>query len=333
MLALSAPMTLGSVAELVLRTALYAAGAALLVAAGLALDGPPRRRRAAAVIAVAAGVAGVAVLAADPALVRYGLEFVYGWIPLGAAIAVVVLARRWWRRRDGEAWTAEDQAALLVALVLAGLAVRTYGAFFAHATVAQQAVYAMPFAAVFLAWLHTRELGRSRGIALLGTTWLAFLVLAGGALTLQDAGRKDAAVAGPGGELRDTPARAAVYQDVVDEVLARTDAGDEILVAPQLSWMHVLTERQSPLSQISLLPGALPDPAAEDAAAGILERADVRVVVIDRRALTPYGHGAFGETFDQRLSRWVQDEYTRVATYGGPGQAVPHIDVWERTTT
>ena len=63
-----------------------------------------------------------------------------------------------------------------------------------------------------------------------------------------------------------------------------------------------------------------------------LDAADVRVVVLDRRALKEYGNGAFGSTFDRVLHAWVTTRFQRVATVGGSGERPLELDIWERHT-
>jgi hypothetical protein len=326
---LHAPLTVASFAELGLKLVLYAAGAALLVAAGRLLwrQGQPSR----SVLMLGAAALGLVAIVsvAREETVRYGLEFAYGWIPAGAVIAATVLV--WRAARRPARFDAVAQAAAAGAVVLAVLAVKTYAGFFVHSSVPQLAVYALPFAAVFLVRLHLVELvGARRGAYVLGSLWLAFLTCAGVGLTLKDARAESVEMRGPGGALRAQPAQASLYQGALDWIARKTAPGDPILVAPQLTALYTLSERENPLPEISLLPGALPTAAAERTAIARLEEAGVRLAVIDRRAFPEYGHTTFGGSFDRVLDSWVQGRFVRAATLRALGSDPRTIEIWLR---
>jgi hypothetical protein len=84
------------------------------------------------------------------------------------------------------------------------------------------------------------------------------------------------------------------------------------------------------LPQLSLLPGALADDAAQDRA--IAAMADVRLVVADRTPLTAYGHGAFGTTFDRRIAAWLHTNFHLLKTVKGDGTRPRLINIWIRTS-
>lgn len=328
---ISAPLTAGSFAELAGRLVLYAIGVAALVILARMITSGGRLRAAALVALALAGAAGLLALVARPELVRYALEFAYGWIPAGALAALAVLLWRY-RNRGRHPWSAVAQAELLVVTLLAVIAARSYAAFFAHATVPQQAVYAIPLGAVFLAWLHDRELGRSAPMRRIGAAWLAFLALSGLVLTVSDARDEPARVSGPGGTLAERPATGATYQDALDTILTKTGPGEPVLLAPQLTSLYTLSERTNPLPQISLLPGSLPEPADERTAVRRLDEAGVNLAIVNTRDLTEYGQGAFGETYYLELQKWLNRDFTRVATFDTDGETTVALDVWTRRT-
>lgn len=321
-LRIHAPLTAGSFAEVGGRLALYAIGVGVLVLAGRLLSRRPVQ------LAAAVGVLGVAAAAlARPEAVRHGLQFAYGWIPAGALLAAVYLVAR---RRRGGPWTPVAQVELLTTVVLAVLSLKIYASFLLHAPRAQPAAYAAPFAALLLARLHLVALARSRGALALGALWLAFLAAAGVGLTLKDARTESRTLHGPGGTLAVTPEDAAAYGPAVDWITSNTEPGEAILVAPQATWLYPLTGRVNPLPEISLLPGALPDAASEQAVIAALERTGIRVAILARRRFTEYGHTSFGLSFDRMVGDWVERNFTRVAT---PGVGVPDankVDIWLR---
>jgi hypothetical protein len=327
----SAPMTASSFAKLLAQLLAYGAGAVALVAAGI-FAGRSRRN-----LQIVAGLAGlgalmvVAILVANPEAVRSRLEPAYAWIPAGAALATVALA---WRSRDHD-WAAADQAALLLAAFLTVLAGKTYAAFAPQPNpdFAQFATYALPFAAVFVAWLHLEVLPRRGGEAtrMLGALWLAVLALCTAGLLAHDGARESQTVRGPGGSIAAPAADAAAYQGAVDAIARLTRAGEPVLLAPQLTALYTIADRSNPLREISLLPGALATPADEDAA--IQRLRDVRVAVIDRRPLAEYGQGAFGTTFDQRLGAYLRGEFRRITTFGGAGSGAVSLELWQRSAS
>ena len=323
-----APLTATSFVELGARLALYAAGAAVLVLLAVALDRP--RVKSAALIATVAGAVVVAAAALGrPEALRHGLEFVYGWIPAGAAVAAVLLARRARRARE---WSASDQVALATAVVLAVVAAKTYAAFFVHSPLPQYAVYAFPLAAVLIAALHLGELGsRRRSLYALGCAWLAFLAVAGVGLTLKDARAESAIVRGPGGSIAASPAQAQSFQTALDWISRTTKPGEPVLLAPQMTALYTLADRPSPLRELALSPGALSSAADERAAVEALRRADVRVAVIDRSTYPEFGHTTFGGSFDRIVDGWIRSNFTRVDAVR-PAGGRP-IELWIRRTS
>jgi hypothetical protein len=323
-----APLTLSSFATLVGRAAIYAVGIGALAALGLTLA---RRSRAGVVVASLIATVAVGIAIADPEAIRTQLQTVYGWIPLGAAVAAVALIAVRLRRPSADS-SSSDTAALLTTIVLAILAAKTYDAFFFDAPRVQPAVYAAPFAAIFLVNLHIRLVpGGRHALVIAGAAWLAFLAAVGVGLSVKDAQAKTARVSGPGGSLAASPAEATVLTQAVREIQRYTTRGDAILIAPQLTSLYVLTDRVDPLPQLSLLPGALATNGGEQGAIAQLDRARVRLIVTDRRHLTEYHQGAFGSTFDRTLKAWITSHFRRVSTIGRPKHGDGHVlDIWLR---
>jgi hypothetical protein len=330
-LLVSAPGTLGSFAELAGRTLLYAAAAAALVV--VAAHAARGRRWAQA--ALGAGALGfVAVLAARPELLRHhGLEAAYGWIPAGA-----VLAGGWllWRGRrtgaDPRNLDPKLPVALALCAALAVMAAKSYAAFFPFPArySSQQAAYVMPFAAVFLAWLHTEVLGRRRGARAAGIAWLALLALASLVLTAGDAARETVKVRGPHGSLTAEPRDGAAYQAALDAILRETRPGDPILLAPQATALYVMSGRRDPLPELSLLPGALPTTGAE--AAAVARLADVRLAIVDPRPYAEYGAGAFGgPDFYPQIGAWLRHDLGRRTALRGAGPDPRTLTAWRRS--
>jgi hypothetical protein len=102
-----------------------------------------------------------------------------------------------------------------------------------------------------------------------------------------------------------------------------------VLLAPQATALYTLSGRTNPLPELSLLPGTLPTERSE--AAAIDRMAGVRIAITDRRALTEYGQGAFGETFNRRLGAWLRTEFRRVATFRGAAESGVTLDLWQRS--
>ena len=320
------PFSLESVLEVVGRLALYAAGTAVLVGVGLGISRSSIRRPLIAVagIAVALAVTGAIV---NPEALRRGLQFTWGWIPAGATIALAWLLWRSFRRarHDQEAgWALPGLAVLFV------MSVTVYAAFFLHATRPQHAVYAAPFAAIFLVYLHLTVARRERAVYALGAVWLAFVAGSGVGLTLLDAGEKSAVVSGPGGSLKDTPANAAVYRDALASIASGSSAGEPILLAPQLTALYVLGDRPNPLPQISLLPGVLAGEQEELDAIARLEQAGVGLAITDRREYDEYGHTSFGGSFDRTLAAWIESNFVHQKVLRADQPQSRTLDVWSR---
>jgi hypothetical protein len=55
---------------------------------------------------------------------------------------------------------------------------------------------------------------------------------------------------------------------------------------------------------------------------------DVNVAVIDTRSFDEFGHGAFGQTFDRELARWLSTTFRRESTW--PVSSDRAIELWRR---
>jgi hypothetical protein len=326
-----APLTPGSLAEPVAKLLLYACGAAALVLLGAALARRGRARVAAAVVAGVAAVSFLGVLAARPETVRHYLEFAYAWIPAGAWLMAGVLVWRFRRREGG--WTARGQVELLAVVFLATIATKSYATFLPqpNPTHPPDTPYLLPFIGAFVAWLHLRELPRGRAtLRAVGAAWLVLLVTASFVLVAGDARKETVTVTGTQGSLTALPADGPALQQAVDLIERETAPGDPILLAPQMTSLYTLSGRTNPLPQLSLLPGMLPDRQAEEAAIELLDLHNVTFAITDRTPMTTYEHGAFGETFDRTLARWIRMDFSRTATLRGSGSDPRVLDVWQR---
>jgi hypothetical protein len=323
MLHARAPFTLSSFVSLGLKLVLYGFGVLVLVALARSLRARPR--------VTAVGIATAVVLAtgaslAKPEALRHALLYAWGWIPAGAAVALLIALRQ---RRPVDA---SRQAGLAALASLVALAATMYAGFYATSSAPQMAIYALPLAALFLVRLHLVELARSREARALGALWLAALAVAGTGLVLKDAHAESATVRGPGGALRDTPVNAAAYQGAIDWIERTTKPGEAILLAPQMTWLYTISGRDNPLPEVSLLPGALAGAGRERRALVRLEGAGVRVAVIDRRTYPQYGHTSFGGSFDRGIDAWIRKDFQRVATFAAGGDpTAPHLEIWRRT--
>jgi dolichyl-phosphate-mannose-protein mannosyltransferase len=310
------PMTLESFAKVGGRFLLYAAGAAALVWYARQLDRGGRRRRWLLAGGVLAAVLVALVCAAKPDGLRDAFYYAWGWIPIGAAVAVAYLV---YRRRG--------RLELAAAVALAVVAATTY-AFTLHGWRPQMSVYYAPLAAILVVRLHTVELARTRTAYVVGAVWVAFLAAGGAYLALDEAGRDRVTVHGPGGSLAEAPAEAALYQRALDEIAARTEPGDKIFVTPLMTGLYVLSGHDSPLRQISSLPTALPEPADERDAIARLDAAPVNLVITDSRSWKGYGHTTFGDSFQRDVAAWVERNFERATTIqGAEGR---RLEVWVR---
>ena len=274
-----------------------------------------------ALTAAAGAVAIVTMAAAYPERVRYGLEFVYGWIPLGAAVALALVL---WRTRARSPVAAE--AAALVALTV--LAAKTYGAFYVESSQPQVAVYALPLAACLLVRLHLRTPSPGRAATLLGAGWLAFIAVAGAGLVAKDARAESWRVRGQEGTLAALPADATVFVSALHWIEEGTAPGQPVLLAPQLTALYTISGRTDPVPTISLLPNALPTAAAQRAAIAQLDRQPIRLAIIDERSYPEYGHTRFGESFDRLVAAWIRRKFAFATTLNGYGPSPRRLDVY-----
>jgi Dolichyl-phosphate-mannose-protein mannosyltransferase len=321
------PLTLESGVDLAKYFVLYALGAAFVVGLGWAIGRGGRLRGAALATAAVGGLGFVALSVVKPDGLRDAFYYIWGWIPLAAAVVAVLAIVR--ARRPG-GWTVRGQAELLGSVTLAVLAITTYSGFVTHGWRPSMAVYYVPLAAILLVRLHLVELARSRAGLALGAAWVAFVAAACVGLTLKDARADSVTVHGSNASLAEAPAEARLYQGAVDEIEAATKPGDRIFVTPMMTGLYVLTGRSSPLREISMLPGALPTLEDERAAVARLDAANVGLVVTDRREWKGYGHGAFGETFQRHVAAWLHDNFDLKRTLRASGGDPRTLDIWIR---
>lgn len=329
----AAPMTAGSFAKLAAHLALYAAGCAALVGAGAIARRGSAARRAVLAGAGLAAIVFAGVLAAKHEAVRSHLHFALDWIPAGAGVASLWLVWRA-RPRAGREWPVRDQVALLVSAFLTVIAAKTYGAFRPepNAINAQYAIYAMPFAALFLVWLHGEALPRGNDVVrAIGLGWVGALCVACLVLVAIDGRHETATIHAARGTLRVPATQQPAYQGAIAAIQGSTKRHEKIFLAPQLSALAALTERDQATIPVALLPGAIPDGAQETWA--ISHLGDVRLAITDRRPLTEYGQGAFGITFDRGLGAWLRRDFRHVATLRGSGANPVVLDVWTRRST
>jgi hypothetical protein len=318
------PRDMDRLLDVVRHSIPYLIGVVVLLGLARALE-RPHLRRPVAVACIAGGALVVAVGLLKPDGLRDGFYYFYGWIPAGALLVVIVLLRRF-RSRTGQ-WEARAQLDLLGAMVLLVLAATTFGEYVVHGWSDSMAAYYTPFAAILIARLHLVELARSRPALVLGTAWVAFLAAAGLGLAMKDVRAETVTVRGPGGSLAETPASGRLYQAALDEIAARTTPGEPVLVAPLLTGLSSLSGHPNGLSQLTLLPGSLAGDNRERDAIAELERAGVRLVLLDSREFPGYGHGAFGETYDRRLAAWIDANFERATTLRSVGAPPRTIDV------
>jgi hypothetical protein len=318
----SAPFTLRSALVLAGFGALYAVLAGVCVAVG---------RGGRWLIAAGAGLLALAVVAARAGggangALHHITDLAYRPMTLIALVAVALAARPV-LRRTGE-WSGAGQADLLLAAFLLAASIRTYALF----APGSDAIYAFPLAAIVLVRLHVALPARTR-TRLAGAAFIALAACVVAALGARDAHRASYRVQTPHGAFRTTEAQGRPFSAALRIIERDTRPGDTVLVAPQLQALEVLSGRRSALPQLSLLPGALGDAAAERQAIARLDRAGLRLAVLDRRSLREYGNGAFGTTFDRVLNTWVTTHFHRVATVSGSGERPLQLDIWERHTS
>lgn len=334
-----APRTPGSFATLAGKVVLYGAGIGATVLLARAIDHGGRRRVLALAACGLVAAGALALLVARPETLRFYLKDVFGWLPAGALIASALLARKALSDR-GAGWKPQSQLELLVALMLFGYAYSAYAKFWPvpNPGFAQNSLYGMPFVAAFLAVLHVRMVPRVAGdprgtLRTLGTAWIAVIALACAGLVVHDAREETFTVRGVAGTMKAAPEDGKLFQQAVDVIQANTRPSEPILLAPQMTSLYVLTDRGDMLPQLSLLPGALDGPAAEDRAIRNLDIVRLRLAITDRTPLTRYGKGAFGVGYDQRLGRWIRTNFTHLTTLRGTSDGAPRIlDVWLRRT-
>ncbi|MET0604276.1 MAG: glycosyltransferase family 39 protein [Baekduia sp.] len=339
-----APRTPESFVKLAGMVVLYAGGAGALLVAARGIDAGGRRRQAVVMLLGLVAIAGLAVLLAKPDTVRFYLKYAFAWLPAGAVLASGLLIRRAVRNRAAAAWSAQDQIALLVAVMLVGFSYSVYAAYWPYPNpdYPQETAYAMAIVATFLAWFHLRELpamgvAKAATVRALGLGWLGALAAICIVLLIGDARSETFTVRGVDGSMTATAADGPMLQRAVDLIESNTERSEPILLAPQMTSLYVMTGRHDQLRQLSLLPGALDGPGDERRAIADLEAAGVRFAIIDTTPLTRYETGPFGVGYDRQIGAWLHKNFMHITTLRGRttgSEDAPSrtLDVWLRRT-
>jgi hypothetical protein len=336
-----APRTPMSFVALAGKAVLYGAGVGATVLLAGMVDRGGRTRAAALLVLGVVAVGLLALLLGRPETVRFYLKYVFGWLPAGAVLATVLLARRALTDR-GRPWTPRAQTSLLVALMLVAFSYSAYARFWPipNPDFAQNTSYAMPFVAAFLVALHVRAIpaltgDRSGALRAIGIGWVALVAVATAGVLVHDARQERFTVHGVDGSMRATLADGPAYQAAIDVIQRETKRSEPILLAPQMTSLYVMTGRRDVLPQLSLLPGALDGAQSERDAIRTMEDSRLRLAIVDRRPVTRYAHGTFGVEYDRRIGAWLRQNFSHISTLRGRsgGSQEPRIlDVWLRRT-
>jgi hypothetical protein len=336
-----APLTPRSFAKLGAMLVAYGAGLGALVLVARTIDAGGRRRTLAIAAAGLGGAVLLLILAARPETTRFYLKYVFAWMPAGSILVAATLGWIAIRRRS-IAFDARAQVALVVALLLVGFSYSVYASYWPYPNpdFPQETAYAMPVIATFLAWVHLRGLpalglAQAGTVRVLGGAWLGLLAIVCAGLLVHDARKETVAIHGVDGTMVTNAANAGILQSAIDVIQRETKRSEPILLAPQMTSLYVMTGRRDVLPQLSLLPGSLDGPAAEDRAIRTMDVAKLRLAIIDRTPLTRYERGPFGSGYDQRIGAWLHKHFTHISTLRGRsgGSEQPRIlDVWLRRT-
>ena len=271
---------------------------------------------------------GASSALADPRRSATALQFVYGWIPAGAAVAVACSSLA--AAAGGR--DAERQRDCSSARRARGArGARPTPSFFLHATRPQTAVYVAPFAALLLARLHLVELaGRAAGRAARRRAGSRSSRAAGVGLAVKDARAESAAVARPGRhDARRPRTRAAFQRARVDAIARTTRPGEPILLAPQLTALYTLAGRPIRCPQISLLPGRAPDGRRRASARSRGWSASARAAAssTDRHRSPSTATRRSAASFDRVLAAWITRNFDQCGdVHAAAGRAT--LDVW-----
>lgn len=235
------------------------------------------------------------------------------WLPALAVATFAWAALRLARRRDtplGGSWPA-DFALIVVAV---GLGLRAYNAFTAEGSYAPY--YAAPLV-LLLGILHVRVAQRRprAGWTVLGALGMAALGLAAYAVVGLYRHETTAVHTARGTFVTFAPAAHAL-QATIRAVDADTAPGDRILAAPLDGGMYFFADRQPAAYSLSLLPGLLATPAAQERAIDHLRRDHVRAAVLAARDFSLWGTGSFGVGYDKLVGDYLRGATTSVQTFG-----------------
>ena len=235
------------------------------------------------------------------------------WLPALAVATFAWAAVRLARRRDtplGGSWPA-DFALIVVAV---GLGLRAYNAFTAEGSYAPY--YAAPLV-LLLGILHVRVAQRRprAGRTVIGALGVAALGLAAYAVVGLYRHETTPVHTARGTFVTFAPAAHAL-ESTIRAVDADTAPGDRILAAPLDGGMYFFADRRPAAYSLSLLPGLLATPAAQERAIARLRRDHVRAAVLGARDFSLWGTASFGVGYDKLVGDYLRGATTSVQTFG-----------------
>ena len=337
------PNDLAALGTLVLRGVIVAGGAFALLrateawqtATGAGVGGGRRLRIVAgpllvfvAVVAVTAVLAtALAALAGDPGepLRLVADDAARLLLPMTAlaavGLAVLFVAGVRWLRGEapplGGSWPAD------LALI-AGAAACALRAYHQFSTDIYATYYAPPvvLVAVIVLWRAAARLPGRRQTVVGVIVGLAAVVLAVHAYI----GRyRDFTyvVHAPNGTYKAFAEQGPNVQGVIDLVAPETQPGDTMLVLPQEAGFHMLLGTRPALYDATLLPGTLPNRAADEAAAARLAAAPPKFVIDAARSFELWGKTANGVDVNVALMAEVRRRYCVAARFGDTANLAP----------
>ena len=132
----------------------------------------------------------------------------------------------------------------------------------------------------------------------------------------------------PRGTLYTTRQIGPVYRAALDFIGAHTQPNEAIAVLPEGSDLTFLSGRHMPLRHQILIPGLMSE-RDETAAIELLERQQVRYVLIVNRPMREFGAVAFGRDYYPRLEDWLGRHYHLTQMFGAAGRADVQIGAAE----
>jgi hypothetical protein len=149
---------------------------------------------------------------------------------------------------------------------------------------------------------------RQRFRSLSSVAALLLVVFAFAGRVLQYAGDERIPIPGTQGMLSARPELVARFETLVRSIRRESASGEGLVAFPEGEILNYLADRPNPIRHKLYIPGYLTNENENDVVAEF-DRSRPRVIIVLDRPTGEYGSSAFGETYGNRIRKWIESNY------------------------